>query len=82
VAAKNAVGCLKTQVETGAVSGATCRIAAIWQKFVDTAHVYAAVIGRLRDDEYNVTVGSTKILYEFKLLNVCDEFAIRNFITH
>lgn len=37
------------QVETGAVSGATCRIAAIWQRFVDTAHVYIAVI-RLRDD--------------------------------
>jgi hypothetical protein len=47
VAAKNAAGCLKIQVETGAVSGATCRIAAIWQKFVDTGHGYVVVI---RDD--------------------------------
>ena len=41
---KTAVGGLKIQVETGAVSGATCRIAAIWQKFVDTAYVYAPVV--------------------------------------
>ena len=46
---KTAGGCLKIQVETGAVSGATCRIAAMWQKFGDTAHVYVAVI-RPRDD--------------------------------
>jgi hypothetical protein len=45
----NAVGCLKIQVETEAVSGATCKIAAIGQKFVDTANVYVAML-RIKDN--------------------------------
>ena len=35
----NVVGCLRIQARTEVASGATCRIAAIWKRFADSAHV-------------------------------------------
>ncbi len=43
VAVKNAVGCLKTQAETGAANGVTCRTAETWQRFVASAPACRAV---------------------------------------
>ena len=44
VVAKNAAGCLKIPAETGAASGATCRIAGIWRRFVDFVVVWLTLV--------------------------------------